>query len=188
MKTGLFFGSFNPIHLGHTTIARFFQENTPVDEVWLIPSPHNPLKKKEDLLPYQDRLQMCLIACNSLPGIRVCDIESRMSIPSFTIRTLRTLGSQFPEREFILLLGSDSLDSFDQWKDYREILDNWEIYIYPRVKDYSIDFRFRKYRITLFHPPLVNISSSQIRQLMKENKDFSHLVHPEVYTFLTTPK
>ena len=131
-KTGLFFGSFNPVHIGHLAIANYFVEFTDLDQLWFVVSPQNPLKKKSTLLNDHHRLHLLELAINDSPLFRISDIEFKLPKPSYTINTLTYLKEKFPKRKFSLIMGSDGLDSFSKWKNFQIILDNYEIYVYPR--------------------------------------------------------
>ena len=139
MKTGLFFGSFNPIHQGHLDIANYMVEFTDLDEIWFIVSPHNPLKERDTLLSGFHRLEMVRIAVEENSKIKKtpvelqhADIEFDLPQPSYTINTLKYIKEKFTDKEFTLIIGSDNLSQFDKWKDYEQIIENYELYVYPR--------------------------------------------------------
>ena len=133
MKIGIFSGSFNPIHTGHLIIANYLCEFEKLDEIWFVVSPQNPLKSKRDLLSDIHRITMVKKAIRGNRKFKYCDIEFSLPLPSYTVRTLKTLKEKYPENEFHLIIGSDNWLIFDRWKDYQEILDNYPIFIYPRL-------------------------------------------------------
>jgi nicotinate-nucleotide adenylyltransferase len=131
-RTALFFGSFNPIHVGHLIIANSMLQHEGVDELWLVVSPQNPLKERATLLADHHRLQMVQRAIDDNYRLRVCDIEMHLPIPSYTVVTLAALGEKYPDREFCLVMGSDNLLTFNRWRNYEYILSHYRIYVYPR--------------------------------------------------------
>ena len=183
VKTGLFFGSFNPIHIGHMILAEYMVEFTPLQEVWFVVSPQNPLKEKSSLLADYHRLAMVNIAVEDDARIRSCNIEFKMSQPSYTIDTLTYLGEKHPGRQFILIGGTDILPSFHKWKNYRELLKQYEIYIYNRP--YYDPGEYRNHpNITFFDAPLIEISASFIRDSIEEGKDIRYMLPEKVYTYI----
>ena len=131
-RVGVYCGSFNPIHLGHTALARHWVEATDLDEVWLVVSPLNPFKSRQDLAPDADRLEMARIALQEVPGVRVCDVEMQLPRPSYTIDTLHCLSSTYPQVRFVLLMGADNLQGLSQWKQAERLQEEYEIWVYPR--------------------------------------------------------
>ena len=182
-KTGLFFGSFNPIHIGHLIIAQYFIEFTDVQQIWFVVSPHNPLKKKETLLADHQRLNMVKIAIEDNHAFRACDIEFKLPQPSYTINTLTYLKEKYPEKNFILLMGGDNLETIHKWKNYEQLLENYQIYIYDRPDADLSAFKNHK-NIKLFDAPLMKISSSFIRKALKDKKDVKYFLHPKVYDYI----
>ncbi len=178
MKIGLFFGSFNPIHIGHLVIADYMAEFTDLDKVWFIISPHNPLKEKTSLLADNQRLHMVSLAIEDNRKLKASSIEFKLTQPSYTINTLNVLKDKYPGHDFVLIMGSDNLYTFHKWRNYKEILENFEIYVYPR-KDYN-ESRFHLHpKIKLVETPLMEISSSFIRKSIKNKKDVRYMM-PEV--------
>lgn len=186
MKTiGLFFGSFNPIHLGHTQLAEYIFEFSGADEIWYIVSPRNPLKEQTELIDEHIRFKMIELATEEKEYLQVSDIEFDLPKPSYTIHTLRALTERFPEDDFILLIGSDNMAIFDQWKEYQTILEDYSILVYPR-EGYPYEDYEEKYpeMQVLEEAPLFEISSTQIREMIRRNEDVSRLLHPAVYEFI----
>ena len=130
---GLYFGSFNPIHIGHLIIAEYMIENSDLDEIWFVVSPSNPLKKKESLLDERQRLYMVNIAIEDDARFRSSDIEFKLPYPSYTCVTLAHLTERYPEKNFSLIMGEDNLENIEKWKNYEFILNNFHIYTYPRA-------------------------------------------------------
>jgi len=182
-KTGLFFGSFNPIHVGHLIIAQYFTAFTDLHQLWFVISPQNPLKKKESLLASHHRLNMVKLAIEDNPLLRASDIEFNMPQPSYTINTLTYLSEKYPEKEFVLIMGSDNLATLHKWKNYEDILSHYEIYVYKRPLFSQNPFE-KHANIKLFDAPLMQISSSFIRSSLNENKSMKYLLHDKVMTYI----
>ena len=177
-RIGLFFGSFNPIHLGHLIIANYILENTDINQIWFIVSPQNPLKNTNDLLDVTIRLKLVKLAIKNNNKFKASDIEFKLSKPSYTINTLKYLKSKHKTKDFVLIVGEDNLDSFEKWKDYREILNDYELYVYPRTNskaNKNLNFQ----NIHKINAPLIEISSTYIRENIKLNKSIRYLL-PEV--------
>lgn len=184
MKTGLFFGSFNPVHIGHMVLANYFVEFTDIDQLWFVISPHNPLKKKESLENDQRRLDMVEMAIDGDNRFRTCDVEFHMPKPSYTIDTLTYLSEKHPKHEFILLMGSDGLQSFHKWKNHQEIISHYRRYIYPRKTDLPIDFGQQRNVLILEDAPLIEISSSFIRNSIRMKKNIRYFLPEKVFGFI----
>ena len=181
-KIGLFFGSFNPVHIGHLIIANHMVEYTDLKEIWFVISPHNPLKEKKTLLADHHRLAILRLAVEDNNKFIVSDIEFKMSQPSYTINTLTYLGEKYPDKKFVLIMGSDNLDSLDKWKNYKLILENFELYIYPRPGSQS---RFLEHpHVKLIQAPLMEIASANIRKAIREKKNVSYLLPDKVYKYI----
>ena len=133
MKIGLYFGTFNPIHIGHLIIANHMAEHSDLKQVWMVVTPHNPLKKKETLLKDSIRLELVHLATEEYPKIKPSDIEFKLPQPNYTVNTLAYLTEKYPKNEFSLIMGEDNLKSFHKWKNYEVILQNHDIYVYPRL-------------------------------------------------------
>ena len=182
--TALFFGSFNPIHVGHLIIANTMLQQEEVDEVWLVVSPQNPLKERSTLLADHHRLQMAQRAVDDNYRLRVCDVEMHLPMPSYTVVTLAELGERYPEREFCLVMGSDNLATFHRWRNYEYILEHYRILVYPRPGSERCPLASHE-NVTLVDVPMMDISSSYIRQQIKEHKDVRYLLTEPVYKYLT---
>lgn len=183
-RIGLFFGSFNPLHNGHLHIARSALLQLKCSEIWFVISPLNPLKDEYSLFPATDRLNMVKEALKEIPEFKVCDIEFSLPKPSFTVDTLDKLREIYPSYEFILIIGSDSLDQFSRWKNYLYILENYQIAVYPRKPNYTIPEEFKKFNIIILNDIILDISSTLIREMIINKSDFSHLVPQEIYNYL----
>jgi len=182
-NTGLFFGSFNPVHQGHLGIAEYLLNHEGLDEIWFVVSPKNPLKDSEQLANPAQRLDLVKLATASRPAMKTCDLEFSMPRPSYTIDTLKLLSEKYPERVFFLIIGSDNLEEFSLWKNHEQILRDYKILVYPRSRKFKTPFdHFPNVRIT--QAPLIEISSTLIRQRLKEKKDVSHLLPAEVHRYI----
>ncbi len=182
-KTGLFFGSFNPIHIGHMILAGYMIEYTDLKEVWFVVSPQNPLKEKNSLLADYHRLAMVNIAVEDDARMRSCNIEFKMPQPSYTIDTLAYLDEKHPDRHFVLIGGTDILPSFHKWKNYKVLLENYPLYIYNRPH-YEPGEYGNHTNISFFDAPLLEISASFIRASIKQEKDIRYMLPPRVYEYI----
>lgn len=184
MNIALFFGSFNPFHLGHLRLGEFILENKLFDEVWFVVSPCNPLKNQADLIDENLRLEMVVGAIKHNSQLKASDIEFSMPIPSYTIDTLYHISREFPENHFSLLIGSDNALVFDKWKNYRELLEKFEIVVYPRLGFNFNEVAHLYPQMKLIDSPIYDISSTEIRACIKQQKDVSKLLHPFVNQFV----
>lgn len=183
-KIGLFSGSFNPIHNGHLILANYMCEFTTLDEVWLIVTPHNPLKDRQDMLDEESRLKMAELAVDKFENIKASDVELHMMRPSFTINTLEKLSGDYPHYNFTLIIGADNWTYFSKWKDYETIIENYNILIYPR-NNYAVTIpESLKDRVRLVNAPLIEISSTFIRQSIRDRKNIRAFLPPEVYDYI----
>lgn len=183
-RIGIYSGSFNPIHLGHTKLAEYLIDTKLVDEVWFVVSPCNPLKKQTELLDEYIRLDMLILAIVKHPNFKASDVEFCMPIPSYSIDTLEHLSIQFADCQFCLVIGSDNALVFDQWKDYTQLLKYYPILVYPRT-GYDFNLVADKYpEMKLLNSPVYDISSTQIRNSIAQKKDVSQWLHPSVYQFI----
>ncbi len=182
-KIGLFFGSFNPIHIGHLIIANYFVEYTDLDKVWFVVSPQNPFKEKKSLLEDHHRLALARIAVEDDLRFWVSDMEFHMPKPSYTIDTLTYLEEKYPDNQFILLAGSDQLPNFHKWKNSEVILELYEMYVYARP-GYS-NSEFEKHpRVKIFNTPQMEISSTFIRKSIREGRDMRYMLPQKVWEYI----
>ena len=177
MNIGLYFGSFNPIHIGHLIIANHVLNETNIERIWFIVSPQNPLKKSNSLLNEFDRLHMVRLAVQDDNRMKCSDIEFNLSKPSFTTNTLAFLSEKYPEHEFSIIMGSDSYQNLDKWKNFETIVSNYSIYVYKR-EGHEIN-KFWGQEPTILNAPLIQISATQIRDHVKAGKSIRYLV-PEI--------
>ena len=183
MKTGLFFGSFNPIHNGHMVIANYFAEFSDLKQVWFVVSPHNPLKPAGSLLNDFQRLQLVELAIGDYRKMKVSKIEFSLPKPSYTINTLTHLQEKFPQHEFVLIMGSDNLHTFHKWKNYEQILEYFSIYIYPLPGFDGGDFKNHP-KVKFIEAPLMEISSTFIRNAIKSKKDVRFMMPEKVADYI----
>ncbi len=175
MKIGLFFGSFNPIHTGHLIIAGIMVETTDINKVWFVVSPQNPLKMSKSLLHEFDRLDMVQAAIHDNYNLEVSDVEFRMPKPSYTIDTMTLLAEKHPGKKFVLIIGEDNLKTFPKWKNHNIILENFEVYVYPRPK--SVDSVLKTHpNVRMVDAPMIDISATFIRKCIKQSRSVRYLV------------
>jgi nicotinate-nucleotide adenylyltransferase len=180
MHIGLFFGSFNPVHIGHMVLANYMLSFTDLQQIWLVVSPHNPLKNKSQLLNQNDRLHLVNLAIDHHTKIRSSAIEFNLPQPSYTINTLTHLREKYPQYSFSLIMGQDNLQSFAKWKNYEEILKRYHIYVYPRPNATPSEFDEHPH-VHLTDAPLMEISSTFIRKAIKEKKDVRFFMPEKVW-------
>ena len=184
MKIGLYFGSFNPIHIGHLIIAQHILNHTEIQRLWFVISPHNPLKDKASLANDRDRLHLVQLAIEDNPSMKASDIEFKLPQPSYTIDTLTYIKEKYPRYEFALIMGADNLLSLPKWKNYQLLINNYPIYIYKRP-NYPIESALVQHEnIHILDTPLLDISSTWIRQLIKTKKSIRYLVPEKVFEYL----
>lgn len=188
MHIGLFFGSFNPVHVGHMVLANYMASFTDLEQVWFVVSPHNPLKEKSSLLNQNQRLHMVNLAIGDTNKLKSSNIEFGLTQPSYTINTLAHLKEKYPKHEFSLIMGEDNLQSFTKWKNYEEILKNYKLYVYPRPNSNSgvpIDIGIKTHpNVIMTEAPLMEVSSTMIRQAIKDKKNVSFFVPQAVWQYL----
>jgi len=184
-KIGLFFGSFNPIHIGHLVIAEYMVEFTDLDQIWFVISPRNPLKKKETLLNENNRIRMVRLAIEYDTRFKASSIEFNLPRPSYTINTLAVLGEKYPKVEFSLILGLDNLATLHKWKNYEQLLKNYKLYIYPRVYANAEPPALANHpSVVITEAPIVELSSTFIRKAISEGKTIKHMVPPQVGEYI----
>ena len=177
MKIGLYFGSFNPVHVGHLIIASHIAANTDLAEIWFVISPQNPLKKAGSLLNENHRKQLIDLAIEGEKKIKTSNVEFKLPKPSYTIDTLTYLSEKYPQHQFSVIMGSDSFSNIKRWKNFEILLKNFEIYIYERP-GFKVNIKEQE-NIKLLDAPLLEISSTHIRELIHLKKSIRFLV-PDV--------
>ncbi len=174
-RIGLFFGSFNPIHIGHMIIANIMAENADLNKVWFVVSPQNPFKPSKGLLHEFDRYDMVKAAVADHYKLEVSDVEFNLPKPSYTIHTLAYLTEKFPGRDFKVIIGEDNLENFAKWKNYEQILNQFGLYVYPRPHVTNSELK-RHSKVKMIEAPLLDISATYIRNCLKNNKSIRYLV------------
>jgi nicotinate-nucleotide adenylyltransferase len=193
MNIGLYFGTYNPIHVGHLIIANYMVDYTNLNQVWLVVSPQNPLKSKASLLADYHRLSLVRVAIEGNSKLKASNIEFDLPKPSYTIDTLAYIQEKHPEHSFSLIMGEDNLRTFHKWKNYEEILKNHSIYVYPRAlteqerleQDNNNHIFSNHPKITKCDAPVMKVSASFIRKAIRENKDVRYLLSESVYDYVT---
>lgn len=183
MHIGLYFGSFNPVHVGHMIIANHMLNNTDMDQLWMVVSPHNPHKKKSSLAKDYDRLHLVHLAIAGNPNIQASNIEFSLPKPSYTIDTLTYLKEKYPQHDFSLIMGGDNLGTFHKWKNYELILKNHNIYVYSRPS-YDLGPLESHPKVKIVDATMLNISSSYIRKLVKKGQSIQYLVPHAVFEYI----
>lgn len=177
MKIGLYFGSFNPIHNGHLTVASFILNETDIKKVWLVVSPQNPLKHERGLLNEYQRLHLANLATEKDDRIRAKDIEFGLPRPSYTIDTLTYLSEKYPQHQFCIIMGADSFQNITHWKNYQQLVREYEIYVYPR-QGFSTENKIGA-KVTIVQAPLLQLSATYVRNCIGEGKSIRYMV-PDV--------
>lgn len=183
MKVGLFFGSFNPVHIGHMLIADYLIHNSDLDQIWMVVSPHNPLKTKKSLAKDYDRLHLVQLATEDNPGIKASDIEFGLPKPSYTVDTMAYITEKYPQHEFYLIMGGDSLGSFKKWKNYEVLLEKYNILVYQRPS-YDLGDLADHDSISILDSPQFEISATYVRERLKNKKSVRYLVPDAVNAYL----
>lgn len=184
MKTGLFFGSFNPVHVGHMVIAQYMAEFTDLEQVWLVVSPQNPLKPSASLLQDYHRFEMVRIAVGDYPKLKASKIEFGLPRPSYTVDTLAYLREEFPDRQFVPIMGTDNLENLHKWKNWETILQEHEVYVYPRPNHDGGNLSKHPKVKLVGGTPLMEISASFIRTAISQKKDVRFMLPQDVYRYL----
>ena len=184
-KIGLYFGTFNPIHVGHLAIANHMVEFSDLDQVWMVVTPHNPHKKKSTLLENNHRKMMVDIALEEYPKIKSSAIEFDLPQPNYTINTLAVLEEKYPKQKFCLLMGEDNLKSFHKWKNFEVILSRYELFVYPRLTQNKASALLENHpNVTRVAAPIMEISSTAIRNSIKSKKNIRPLLPQNVWQYL----
>ncbi len=185
MKIGLYFGTFNPIHVGHLIIANHMAEHSYLDQIWLVVTPHNPHKQKNSLLDDYHRFEMVFLATKDYPKLKPSDVEFKLPQPNYTVNTLAHLKEKYPQHEFSLIMGEDNLNSFHKWKNYEVILQNHNIYVYPRLNSGEIDEQFINHsKIHRIGAPVIELSSTFIRESIKNGKIVAPMLPEKVWNYI----
>lgn len=185
-KTGLFFGSFNPIHIGHLILANYILENSDMDELWFVVSPQNPFKDKKSLLNDHNRLDMVQLAVKHYPKMRASNVEFSLPKPSYTIDTLTYLHEKYPQHAFSLIMGEDNLAGLSKWKNAELLIKNHQIIVYPRIFEgkKSAEDYLKHENISLVKAPMIELSATEIRNMIREGKNVRPMLPPEVFEYL----
>lgn len=185
MKVGLFFGTFNPIHIGHLIIANYLVENSDLEQIWMVVTPMSPFKVKHTMLDNYQRLEMVYLATKDYDAIKPSDIEFTLPQPNYTIHTLTYLKEKYPKYQFALIMGEDNLKSFHKWKNYEIILEEHKLYCYPRISHGKIETQFDGHpNIHLVEAPVIELSSTLIRSQIKSGKNVRPLLPDYVWKYL----
>ena len=182
IQTGIYSGSFNPIHIGHLALANYLCEFTDLDEIWFVVTPHNPMKSETDLLDDTLRLEMVKKVIKDYPKFKASDFEFTLPKPTYTISTLEALRVAYPERTFHLIIGADNWKIFSQWKASETIIRDFGIFIYPR-KNYTVDTENLPGNVRFVNAPIFDISATMIRKAIKEGKDMRYFLPQGIYEF-----
>lgn len=183
-KTGLFFGSFNPIHIGHLILANYILEHSDMDELWFVVSPQNPFKEKKSLLKDHNRLDMVQLAIKNYPKMRASNVEFSLPTPSYTIDTLTYLQEKHPDFSFSLIMGEDNLKNLEKWKNADYLIKNYQIIVYPRIfKEKKTEY-IKHENITTIQAPIIELSATEIRDMIKTGKNVRPMLPPEVFNYL----
>lgn len=186
-KIGLFFGSFNPIHIGHLILANYLLENSDMEELWFVVSPQNPFKDKKSLLKDHNRLDMVQLALKNYPKMRASNIEFSLPQPSYTVDTLAYLNEKYPDYSFVLIIGEDNLPGLPKWKNAETLMNDYDIFVYPRLyegRKKDTQSLLQRDNIHLAKAPVIELSATEIRSMIKEGKNVRPMLPPEVFEYL----
>lgn len=184
-KVGLFFGSYNPVHIGHMILASYIQQYSDLEEIWMVVTPMSPFKKKKNLLDDHHRLEMVYKACENQQKIKPSDVEFGLQQPNYTVNTLAHLEEKYPKLEFCLIMGEDNLKTFHKWKNHDVILERHQIYVYPRISPGETETKFDEHpNIRQIEAPRMELSASFIRKAIKEGKDLSLMLPQNVWEYI----
>ncbi len=182
---GLYFGTFNPIHIGHLIIANHMVENSDLDEIWMVVTPHNPFKKKSSLLDNHHRFEMVYRATEDYDKISPSDIEFKLPQPNYTVHTLAHISEKYPSNNFSLIMGEDNLKSLHKWKNYETILEHHNVYVYPRISEGKVETQFDNHpKIHRVNAPIVEISSTMVRNAIRDRKNIKPLLSATVWQYI----
>ncbi|MCH2034293.1 MAG: nicotinate-nucleotide adenylyltransferase [Tenacibaculum sp.] len=182
---GLYFGTFNPIHIGHLIIANHMVENSDLDEIWMVVTPHNPFKKKSSLLDNHHRFEMVYRATEDYDKISPSDIEFKLPQPNYTVHTLAHISEKYPSNNFSLIMGEDNLKSLHKWKNYETILEHHNVYVYPRISEGKVENQFDNHpKIHRVNAPIVEISSTMVRNAIRDGKNIKPLLSATVWQYI----
>ena len=188
MKIGLYFGTFNPVHIGHLIIANHLAEHSDLDQIWMVVTPHNPFKEKNTLLDDYQRLHLVHLATEGFSKIKPSNFEFKLPQPNYTVTTLAHFQENFPKNEFSLIMGSDNLNGLHKWKNHDVILANHDIYVYPRIdkskSDTENNLLHNHPKIHFINAPIVEISSTFIRENIKKGKNVQPLLPEKVWEYI----
>lgn len=185
MKVGLYFGTFNPIHIGHLAIANHMAEYSDLEQIWFVVTPQSPFKTKQSLLDNHQRFEMVYRATEAYPKLKPSDIEFNLPQPNYTVNTLAYLQEKHPQHDFSLIMGEDNLKSLHKWKNYDVILEHHHVYVYPRISDGHIETQFDKHpHIHLVNAPIMEVSSTFIRSAIKDRKNIRPLLPQPVWEYI----
>lgn len=185
MKIGLFFGTFNPIHVGHMIIGNYMVEFSDLEEVWFVITPQSPFKQKTSMLGNYHRLAVANIAVENYPKLKTSTIEFNLKQPNYTIDTLVHIEEKYPNKQFCLIMGEDNLKGFHKWKNHEVILENYELYVYPRISEGKVEHKLLNHtKVHKINAPVVQISSTFVRKSIKECKDISTMLPCDVWKYI----
>lgn len=184
MKIGLFFGTFNPVHIGHMVIANYMVEYTDLEQIWMVVTPQNPFKQKESMLKDYDRLHLVRLAIGDDNRIKGSDAEFGLPQPNYTSTTLAYLKEKHPENEFALIMGADNLNHFHKWKNHNVILENHDLYVYPRLEANEGGEYRKHYKVNYVDAPVMKVSSSFIRKALAEGKNVNFYMPSNVAKYV----
>ncbi|MCQ4036260.1 nicotinate (nicotinamide) nucleotide adenylyltransferase [Kaistella montana] len=185
-KVGLFFGSFNPIHIGHLILANYILENSDMEELWFVVSPQNPFKDKKTLLNDHNRLDMVQLAVKNYPKMRASNVEFSLPKPSYTIDTLTYLHEKYPNYSFALIMGEDNLKSLSKWKNSDKLIENHQIIVYPRLfeGEKQVHEYLKHENISMINAPIIELSATEIRNMIQKGKNVRPMLPPEVFNYI----
>ena len=185
MKIGLYFGTFNPIHIGHLVIANHMAEYSDLNQIWFVVTPQSPFKVKQSMLDNYQRLEMVYRATKDYDKLKPSDIEFNLPQPNYTVNTLAYLQEKYPKYEFSLIMGEDNLKGFHKWKNYDIILENHHIYVYPRLSEGVVETKFEDHpHIKKVDAPIMELSSTFIRNAIKQGKNVKPMLPEHVWEYV----